>query len=816
MIQLDSTNGDIWAKTLGLTKFNLYGRGLNSNLEGQHVVMLNGTSSFLLSVSDNSSLPFEQVLVDLAWTSNLSYCIHVIPYLNEMRLFETARQAPTPRRFVPPGSERAMREVLDLLHAEYSANRNQVVQVALTSFRILRQELRQIDDETEVIRAFNALLTYAELIESRIVNDVCETLEDCINVLQQQNLPYLALPQVDSANTIPISPIIRGLQNGFGLGRPISSHLLLRHASSELYQEAHLLIGTPTQFQLPGLATGNPVPGKLRKDVRFTPSGLARSLASETLELAHQYSDLTRDQLLILDPACGSGIFLKEALRDLDRRGCAKPVSIRGIDISPISVEMSRFILGRAKADVEFPVDISIEVGDALSMDWGTPDVVLMNPPFIQVENLQESERKSAANVLGKSATGRFDLSMAFITKATACLRKGGYVTSLLPASLLETRAGELWRSNLAQDASLMLVGRFQGFRLFRSSTVEIGVVTIKAVPPEVHSSTLLLVAESNYESPALQAIRELHEDKSQGFQLKLVPQSTIQAASWLPRNLATLELRERLAGLGLPKVTDLFEVKQGIRTGANSVFLLSVVQLEALPLSERAWFRPTVGQGSIRGGTISLQEYVFYHFDNFGNELQTEDDVKREVPHFYNSYLLPNKAVLETRARKSDANWWKLSEHRSWLVSTVPKIVSTYFGSSGSFGFDAVGNLAVVQGFGWLRSETNINTQVSFEDVEDIVAWKRSRSPFAFLAILNSEFFQKVLSLHCPRVQGGQFDLSARYMNFVPVPDLEDEIRVPPDVVESLADLGEAIYRAQSISTGLLEKLVRFAYGLD
>ena len=64
--------------------------------------------------------------------------------------------------------------------------------------------------------------------------------------------------------------------------------------------------------------------------------------------------------------------------------------------------------------------------------------------------------------------------------------------------------------------------------------------------------------------------------------------------------------------------------------------------------------------------------------------------------------------------------------------------------------------------------------------------------------------------------MQGGQFDLSARYMNFVPVPDLEDEIRVPPDVVESLADLGEAIYRAQSISTGLLEKLVRFAYGLD
>ena len=38
-------------------------------------------------------------------------------------------------------------------------------------------------------------------------------------------------------------------------------------------------------------------------------------------------------------------------------------------------------------------------------------------------------------------------------------------------------------------------------------------------------------------------------------------------------------------------------------------------------------------------------------------------------------------------RARKNADDWWTLSWHRPWLMTKYPKLVSTEFGKSNSFG---------------------------------------------------------------------------------------------------------------------------------
>ena len=61
--------------------------------------------------------------------------------------------------------------------------------------------------------------------------------------------------------------------------------LLLRHASGQLYQEAHLRLEREArQMSLPGLASDATTPGLLTKDVRFTPPSLARALAQQALD----------------------------------------------------------------------------------------------------------------------------------------------------------------------------------------------------------------------------------------------------------------------------------------------------------------------------------------------------------------------------------------------------------------------------------------------------------------------------------------------------------------------------------------------------
>ena len=52
--------------------------------------------------------------------------------------------------------------------------------------------------------------------------------------------------------------------------------------------------------------------------------------------------------------------------------------------------------------------------------------------------------------------------------------------------------------------------------------------------------------------------------------------------------------------------------MRQGVRTGMNSVFILTTDQLEALGASEKKWFRQASINDSIHDGTIRTGHYIF------------------------------------------------------------------------------------------------------------------------------------------------------------------------------------------------------------
>lgn len=86
---------------------------------------------------------------------------------------------------------------------------------------------------------------------------------------------------------------------------------------------------------------------------------------------------------------------------------------------------------------------------------------------------------------------------------------------------------------------------------------------------------------------------------------------------------------------------------------------------------------------------------------------IASEADLKKKLPVYFQTKLNPYKVALIQRARITEANWWRLSEHRNWQVARRPKIVSTYFGLAGSFALDRIGDLVVVQGYGWQLNES-------------------------------------------------------------------------------------------------------------
>ncbi len=136
-------------------------------------------------------------------------------------------------------------------------------------------------------------------------------------------------------------------------------------------------------------------------DVRFTPPNLARALVQKALEAM----DSQGGSLTVLDPACGSGVFLVEAIRELSIEGeRSQKVKAIGYDISDISAYTTQFCLEYATHNAIASRDVQTEVirCDSLDRPWVNANVILMNPPFIHgnVCPLNSNERSWMNSVI--------------------------------------------------------------------------------------------------------------------------------------------------------------------------------------------------------------------------------------------------------------------------------------------------------------------------------------------------------------------------------------------------------------------------------
>ena len=81
------------------------------------------------------------------------------------------------------------------------------------------------------------------------------------------------------------------------------------------------------------------------------------------------------------------------------------------------------------------------------------------------------------------------------------------------------------------------------------------------------------------------------------------------------------------------------------------------------------------------------------------------------------------------------------------------------------------------------------------------------------YLALLNSEVFGRFLSFVCPVMQGGQLNLSSRYVSKVHIPDLSTESSSTKDMVKGLSRIGRAIHSDDEYDLTRLNDLAARAY---
>jgi adenine-specific DNA-methyltransferase len=201
------------------------------------------------------------------------------------------------------------------------------------------------------------------------------------------------------------------------------------------------------------------------------------------------------------------------------------------------------------------------------------------------------------------------------------------------------------------------------------------------------------------------------------------------------------------------------------VQTGHNPALLLNRQEWLALPRRERGFFRSAIMTDSIKNGQIVKPYHVFFPHTADGPLFSSEKELKSAVPDYYQKYLSPNKDRLASRAsilRSGRSDWWGLMEWRSWSFSKTPRIISKYFSGEGGFFSDLRAEYLPSTGFAWLPKSPLKSANDPTFPVERLLA--------VYTTLFNSATFGRLLQYYAPHVSGGQFDLSPRYVNDVPL----------------------------------------------
>ncbi|WP_027450946.1 HsdM family class I SAM-dependent methyltransferase [Xylanibacter brevis] len=585
--------------------------------------------------------------------------------------------------------------------------------------------------------------------------------------------------------------------------------LILRHTAGKLFEEANYIAYLPPQLNLFPDEKIKYSYETTQDGAYFTPAFVARSIVEEVLINL----DLEgKESLTIFDPACGASGFLTEVLRQLKKIGFNKPIRIIGWDKAETAVMMSRFVLNFEKQEWGDNLTIDIQQCDSLSAENAWPrdvDVLLMNPPFLSWDRMKDVPqlREQVLQIL--PGIGRANLSAAFLAKAVDSVGENGVLGVVVPTRLLNDESYVMLRRILSESMTLKLVGGL-GSYVFENVMTYTSMLVAKRERNSVGMTTVLWT--NNVAGTASLGLRALRKHRYTNAVVAEKDYSVYEThigedqSSWRTDNYRNLELKHNIDSAmrrgSLKKSSKLFDIYLGARTGLNKVFVVPEEIVMSLPESERLYFRPSIDNLAIDTGHLYKANYLFYPHTKGLEPIPTEERLQELLPETYRRILFPARENLMARTSlRGNPRWWELSEHRSWQEEKKPKFVSTEFGHAGSFAIDYEGDYVVERGTMWDLGKKGWNPRMKYFE--------------AYLAILNSPYFNVILGIYGEQLAGGDvFKLGKSYVGNLPLPDLSMPVyeRYIPELRRFAQLMKEDLYW----DAERLESLVReiYSYG--
>ena len=383
----------------------------------------------------------------------------------------------------------------------------------------------------------------------------------------------------------------------------------------------------------------------------------------------------------------------------------------------------------------------------------GLFDVVLLNPPFVSLDTQDTEMRERVAVYLGPQGTGRVDLYLAFLKGSIKQLRPGGYGLFVLPHSFLLSKSARPVREWLVESCVVRCLADLSAVRVFGDTSIYVVLLIVQKKADDVCGDAAIVIKCQDQVGHALQDAIEGKRVDGKYYSIYDADQSAFRPDAWLVLAPTEATIEKRLSTL--PPLKEFLDIKQGIVTGADDVF---VVNSNAVPADGGPLFIPFLRDREMHAYQMPRRasQRVFSPFLD-GVKID-EGTLRKDFPKTW-AYLQKHKERLEQRGSlmRYHKKWWEPMWPRDPATLLRPKLVTPHLVIMPRFALDENGRYAV----------SHSPFLVSRDEAEQEQMLK------LLLAVLNSSPCFWHIRTHSHVYRHGYTMLEPKTLAITPVPDI-------------------------------------------
>lgn len=528
----------------------------------------------------------------------------------------------------------------------------------------------------------------------------------------------------------------------------------------------------------------------------FTPRWLSQMISERTIN--HYKKFFNEQPIHVGDLSCGSGTFLNQLAMLLD-----STARIYGNDINKEYVFAARLLnqfenieLGCVDTlvDLNHPEQISLFESEG-ALKKSEYDVIVGNPPYVRSQKLEDNYTELLRNNYEGYLEGNFDLTVPFMVNTFNLLKINGIAGFVVSNKFLTSKYGKNICDLLSRNSRIIEIIDFGDGQVFKGKTTY---------------TCVIIFQKTGYKSDLADNVIKITNFgsgvnwDSVGSAMKKAKTATIKQSKlfehpWRLNDKLEEEILNKFddGTLTIP-ITNVFDkIIQGVRTGANKVFILNDNNKE---LVEPELLKEFIDGTNIRKFSIEgINQYVIwpYELDLITDKVKLKNIDTSRYPKF-NAYINSNKASLESRSMDNGNKLYEFSRSQNINHMFKAKILIREMMPSIQIAADLEGTFAFSSGYALISENLS---------KEKYLFWTAVFNT----PVMEYQFRKKTTQLH-----SGWFRVLKNHLVSLKLPIFtEDEIeQLTPEILNLNANNLEILSELNNLiitKLGITEKMVEY-----